>query len=166
MPFTEKVIETLEPDFFDTLELEEGEFEERTLQVVSPRHLHRASQSPVVELTSYCPSPTILLAVSLGGECDELYTEHLNVEFDEDGRGSFQFPERIFNKMEKNLGYWFAVWQLPGESMPPVRNEFLQCLISHESLPRVNGSTLEYEDKGQTALYELGANREIGFQRD
>ena len=163
--FTEKVMNALEPEFFHELELEEGETEERTIQILSPDHLFRTTQPPTIELISLYKAPQLLLAVSLGGENEEIFTEHLMVEFDDDFQTSFEFPRRIFEKMETNLGYWFTVWQQPEDGLPPVRSEFIRCLISHEHLDRLAGSSLDYDDQGASALYELGADRSIGFKR-
>ena len=162
--FTGHVISETHAPFFEHLDLNEGEQEERSLTVVDPPHLQRCQSPPIFTVTTPYSNSQFLLALSLGGESEELHTQLIEAKV-VDGQTSFGLPEAIWNRLQTNLGYWIAIWQAGDEGEPPVRCEQLNCIIRHEDIARLPDSNLGYDDEGHSPLYELGGDKSVGFSR-
>jgi hypothetical protein len=48
-------------------------------------------------------------------------------------------------------------------SQPCLRSEEIRCIVRHEHMPRVEGSTLGYADKGHAPAIYLGGERQVGW---
>jgi hypothetical protein len=56
------------------------------------------------------------------------------------------------------------VFALAGErAQPCLRSEEIRCIVRHEHMPRVPGSTLGYADKGHVPAIYLGGERQVGW---
>ncbi|QEG23115.1 radical SAM protein [Mariniblastus fucicola] len=157
LPFVAKVMQE-QPEFFA------GSCES-DLKIISPEHVARMAEAPIFRFESPSRTPEILVAVARGGEADCVDTFRTRASFDENGIGSFAIPAELFARLKTNHGQWIAVWQAGENGTALHRCEKLQCFISHQSMQRLDGSTLGYTDEGYQPLYELGAAKPVGFAK-
>jgi radical SAM protein with 4Fe4S-binding SPASM domain len=131
------------------------------LQAITPEHMTRVVDSP--EITIERPLDAVdryVLALALGGESDEV--ELCEVEpVDGEDALTFAIPADLWDRLRTNLGYWWAVFGLSEERI--LRTSEIRCLIRHEDIPRVTGSTLPYPDEGRMPVVDLGGDKRSGW---
>jgi len=157
LPFVSTVLQN-EADFFD------GDVDSE-LNIVTPEHVARVTEAPVIQFESPSRHPELLVAIARGGETQHVDTFRTEATFDENGIGSFSVPEELFAKLKKNHGQWIAVWQAGDNKKAKHRSKKLQCFVSHQPIERLVGSTLGYTDEGYEPLYELGGTKPVGFTK-
>lgn len=157
LPFTTAVVQS-ESSFF------EGECDS-DLQIISPEHVARVTESPNFKFKSPNQNPKLLVAIARGGESDHIDKFWVNATFDENGIGSFSIPNEVFLKLKSNHGQWIAIWQTGPDGTARHRCEKIQCFVSHKSIERIEGSKLGYTDEGYQPLYELGGTKPVGFSK-
>ena len=156
LPFEAHVIQNL-PEFF----VRECE---PSIEIVSPEHVARVTESPEFRFKSPSVNPSLLVAIARGGESDHVDVFRAEATFN-DGTGSFRIPDELFAKLKPNHGQWFAVWQAGDGGKAQYRSQKLQCFVSHKQLSRLEGSTLGYEDEGHQPLYDVGGAKPVGFTK-
>ena len=68
--------------------------------------------------------------------------------------------------LRTNLGYWWALFAVPaGDERRTLRSREIRCLVRHEHVPRVEGSTLRYPDQGHLPVVDLGGEKQSGWTR-
>lgn len=119
----------------------------RTLRCDAPAHMERAKeaaefrwQAPDMEVARY------FVVLGLGG------THHdENRAFEVAGDAtSFRIPDAEWASLRPNVAWWWYVLAIPadGADATPQRSERLRCLVRHQDIPRVAGSTLYQQDSG------------------
>ena len=62
-----------------------------------------------------------------------------------------------------DIGGWF--WAIPADkNQKPLRCEEIRCLIRHQTMERLEGSTLRYRDQGFVPVSDLGGSKRAGWQ--
>ena len=63
---------------------------------------------------------------------------------------SFRIPDAEWASLRPNVAWWWYVLAIPadGADATPQRSERLRCLVRHQDIPRVAGSTLYQQDSG------------------
>jgi radical SAM protein with 4Fe4S-binding SPASM domain len=139
--------------------------EERTLELRAPEHMTRAEEPPAIELARPdIGAEEYTLCLSVGGELDGALTWPL-VQLDADGDDLvFGFPSEAWEQMRTNLGYWWFVYAISAEERPAIlRSREIRCLIRHEPVARVVGSTIAYPDQGHLPVVDLGGAKQPGW---
>ncbi len=109
------------------------------MEVQGPTHLERITEAPSF---TWDPPPSevdrFLLAFGMGGEATFME------EFELDGKArQFTIPKERWEAFATNKGYWWGLWAIRnGDHAHSYRSRELRCLIRHEDIPRVKGSTL------------------------
>lgn len=140
-----------------------------SLEIVAPAHGIR-SETPVgiKILVPTTPIKSFSISISLGGETAEVHRHTFSPsdEVDEvDGVLSFCVPKEIWNQLKPNVGYWWTIWAFPDdENQNPLRCEEVRCLIRHQPMPRIEGSTLRYHDQGFVPVSDLGGSKQEGWR--
>jgi hypothetical protein len=80
-----------------------------------------------------------------------------------DGTIELHIEDHVWNVLETNVGYWWTVMQIDQDGIPRVGASEAWCLIRHEHMPRIQGSTLGYPDEGHLPAIYLGGKRQIGW---
>lgn len=137
-----------------------------TMEILEPAHGSRVTdclkfriQKPNAKIAKY------VVALSLGGQEEEIHQEVLVPTADSEGVLSFQMPDRIFDTMRTNVGYWWMIWAVPANrNQNAIRCEEVRCVIRHQELVRLEGSSLRYRDQGFIPVSDLGGNKQSGWQ--
>lgn len=134
------------------------------LKVLGPDHAQRSTEPVTIQFSA--PEVAIKefrVALSLGGETDEVHRHIFNPESVTDGQ-SFRLPDEVWNQLRPNVGYWWMVWAVPAESNETVyRLEEVRCLIRHQEMARMEGSKLKYLDQGFVPVSDLGGSKKQGW---
>jgi hypothetical protein len=104
----------------------------------------RTTDAPAIEMAA--PAAQISsyrLALALGGEGEEI--ELLEVEPTQEGDVlRFDLPAEVWQRLRTNVGYWWAVFATEAGSQRVLRSSEIRCLVRHEPMERIKGSTLRY----------------------
>ena len=156
MPFLDGVAAKLgaEPDDF-----------EPRLVAEDPAHMARIALDapPVLRLSgSRAEGRRYVVAFGLGGDLDRVELCEPAAVRNRDVV-ELAVDEGLWERLATNLGWWWSVFELTSGATPVARSAEARCLIRHEHIPRVAGSTLNYPDDGRPAELYLGGARQIGF---
>jgi radical SAM protein with 4Fe4S-binding SPASM domain len=120
-----------------------------SLIITAPAHMTRAPCAPTIRIEDPGDYPgdsidSWTLALSLGGERDHLEICPLEPSAGDEGI-EFALPDRTWEKLGTNLGYWWAVFATSSNEPGRVlRSSEIRCLVRHEPIPRIEGSTLRF----------------------
>ena len=136
---------------------------EPVLGTEQPAHMARLGDPPVITLTGADPEARrYILALALGGDGDHVeLCEPPAVRRGD--RVELSIEEALWSRLSANLGWWWAVFELGPDGSPRARSAESRCLIRHEHMPRIAGSTLNYPDNGRPAELYLGGARRVGW---
>jgi radical SAM protein with 4Fe4S-binding SPASM domain len=146
---------------------------EPTLSVIDPPHMAREVEAPTIRVET--PGEQItgwFLALSLGGgiseqarpATDELNVSRLVAHHHEDGTTTLTVTDDLWRFLRTNVGYWWAVFAVPADDAGrALRSRELRCLIRHERIERIAGSTLTYPDQEARPLADLGGAKQRGW---
>ena len=156
LPFIDRVVADLGRD---------GSQVAATLVAEEPSHMSRQSDPPVIRV--HRPEADVarwIVALALAGDSDEVAV----CEIDPVDRGAdgldLPIDNELWESLASNLGYWWSVFALSeGPEQPCLRSEEIRCIVRHEHMPRVPGSTLGYADVGHAPAIYLGGEREVGW---
>jgi hypothetical protein len=85
-------------------------------------------------------------------------------EMGHDGVLELELPAGEWEAVRSNLGHWWAVFCLSADRPErTLRSSEVRCLIRHEPVARIAGSTLRYPDQGHRAVVDLGGAKEAGW---
>ena len=130
-----------------------------------PRHMARLTSPPRIRLRK--PPKDLddyVVALSLGGELDDVRVWEPQMTRLPDGDLELAITESSWDELRSNVGYWWTVLGTgAGNGTPLVRSTEIRCLIRHEEMARIEGSTLKYPDHGHFAVTYLGGNRQVGW---
>lgn len=136
-----------------------------SLEILAPVHGCRASET--VEISIVEPAVAIKeywLAISLGGQSAELHQQVIAPKSKENGVLTFEVPRSVFQELRANVGYWWMLWGMPENfDQKPLRCVEVRCLIRHQELVRLEGSTLRYLDQGFVPVSDLGGSKKSGW---
>ena len=136
------------------------------LEANYPPHGYRCTSSVVFKI----PIPEVsvekfLLVVSLGGQNEEIHRQQLTPKSRENGELIFEMSPETLQSLKTNVGYWWMIWAIPNDSkIQPMRCAEVRCLIRHQDMPRLPGSSLRYSDQGFVPVSDLGGNKREGWQ--
>jgi hypothetical protein len=139
---------------------------EPRLVVKGPDHMIRTEDAPTIQIEDPGDESvdSYVLALSLGGESEQI--EICPLTPSEDGEGDwleFAVPAETWEKLGTNLGYWWAVFAVNvNEPQPVLRSTEIRCIVRHEPIPRIEGSTLRYLDQ-VLPVADLGGEKEPGW---
>ena len=164
MPFLPRVKSMISKDLRDV---------EPTMTVIEPANLARVVDAPSFRVKT--PGVQIadwFLTVSLGGGvgehgapgADELHVSLLVPLNLDDGTTQLPVSNEAWQALRTNMGYWWAVFAVtaddPGRAL---RSSEIRCVIRHEAMERIAGSTLVYPDEEARPLVDLGAAKKAGW---
>jgi radical SAM protein with 4Fe4S-binding SPASM domain len=156
MPFVERFIETLGQGPSDV---------EAVLRAGDPPHMSRLSTAPVVGVEE--PPSGIarwFVVFALGGGVEQIESCELEPTRTPAGGVELHVPDELWGRLRTNLGYWWCVIAVPAaEDAPVLRSSEIRCVVSHEPIVRIDGSTLHYPDGGHAPLTYLGGDQQIGW---
>ncbi|MEC8651674.1 MAG: radical SAM protein [Planctomycetota bacterium] len=111
-----------------------------------PAHMTRAEQSP--EFRWRAPDMAVARYVVVLGFGGTHHDE--NRAFEVDGSStSFRISDAEWSSLRPNVAWWWYVLAIPADKdAQPQRSERLRCLVRHQDIPRVAGSTLYQHDSG------------------
>lgn len=112
----------------------------RTLEITGPEHMTRSQESPLFSWNAPAETPDkYLLVLGVGGTWHEG-----NRVFEIDGVATeYRVPQEAWAELKPNLGHWWTIWGLyDGALDRSVRGAKLRCVVRHQPIPRVAGSTL------------------------
>jgi radical SAM protein with 4Fe4S-binding SPASM domain len=111
-----------------------------SIELVAPAHVARATEPPTLRWTCAGPSPARWrVALALGGE-----PRPSDPDFEElagDAR-SFTLPAPAWRDLRPNMGAWWTVFALDNAPRRVRRAARIRCVVRHEPIARVAGSTL------------------------
>ena len=82
-----------------------------------------------------------------------------------DGRLELGFPAELWEQLDTNVGWWWVLYAISAdEATSHLRSKDVRCMIRHEEIQRVAGSTLGYPDQGHLSPTYLGGRRQVGWQ--
>ena len=136
-----------------------------SLGIVGPAHGIRAAESIEFEISAPDASiRTYVIAISLGGETEEVHRQTVEPREDVGGVLTFTIPAKTWNGLKPNVGYWWMIWAIPfDKTQKPLRCEEVRFLIRHQEIPRFEGSTLKYHDQGFVPVSDLGGSKKEGW---
>jgi|GEM_PF-3092508 len=138
---------------------------ELTLALEHPVHMSRLTSAPIFRIRQNTNQPAgYVVLVALGGELEELAVYDAEPHKRDDGTIELHIADDVWSGLETNLGYWWTVVQLDQDGIPRSRAPEAWCLIRHEHMPRIEGSTLGYPDEGHVPAIYLGGQRQIGWE--
>lgn len=138
------------------------------LIVGEPAHMTRQSHPPAFIVRSPAlDAATYRLVIALGGEANQVEEWDLVPVAREDGAIELRIAEESWSALITNVGYWWALVALPpaAQGSGYLMSPEARCLIRHEPLPRISGSTLRYPDQGHLAATYLGGARQVGWEQ-
>jgi radical SAM protein with 4Fe4S-binding SPASM domain len=137
-----------------------------TLEVLLPEHMTRHEAPPSIQVAK--PAEEIdfyYLAWALGAEQENAEVAELCVSADAEEHVDLSFPPDVWDRMRTNLGYWWAVVAVTATEHPiGLRPSTTRCMIRHERMERIEGSTLRYPDEGNLPVVDLGGAKQAGWQ--
>jgi radical SAM protein with 4Fe4S-binding SPASM domain len=135
-----------------------------TLRVEAPEHMVRQSEPPVIRVIPDLELSSYVVVLSLGGQLAEVDVLEIEPIESLDGALELPFPQRRWEALRSNVGYWWAVIGFCSDRPAPVvRSSEVRCLIRHEPIARIEGSRLEYPDEGHFPAVYLGGERQVGW---
>jgi hypothetical protein len=135
-----------------------------TLALERPTHMARLTSGPTFLIrTPVHDSARYVVIVALGGEMSETRVFEAEPHRRQDGTTELCLAEDIWTDLETNLGYWWTVIGLGADGAPEHGASEIRCLVRHEDMPRIAGSTLGYPDEGHIPATYLGGQRQIGW---
>ena len=136
------------------------------LEAMQPEHGCRCSDAVTFRIRN--PEVSVekfLLAVSLGGQTEEVHHQQFTPKSCENGDLIFEMSPKMLQALKANVGYWWMIWAIPSDSqVQPLRCSEVRCLIRHQDLVRLEGSSLRYSDQGFIPVSDLGGNKREGWQ--
>lgn len=135
------------------------------LVVTGPEHMTRTTDAPTIQIEDPGDEAidSYVLALSLGGESEHLEICPLEPVAEAEGL-EFAIPAETWEKLGTNLGYWWAVFAVNvNEAEPVLRSSEIRCLVRHEPIARVEGSTLRYPDQ-VLPVADLGGAKVPGWE--
>ncbi|HZO60413.1 MAG TPA: radical SAM protein [Solirubrobacterales bacterium] len=136
-----------------------------SLVVTGPEHMLRTTDAPTITIEGTVDDTvdSWVLALSLGGESEHL--EICPLERVADAAGlEFALPAETWEKLGTNLGYWWAVFAVNvNEKEPVLRSSEIRCVVRHEPIARVEGSSLRYPDQ-VLPVADLGGAKVPGWE--
>ena len=143
---------------------------DHALTVIAPEHLVRVIDMPIFRVEMPYDEPVRwLLAMSLGNgvdsptDTDEVHLVELECRRVSNGISELHAPTAVWDGMRTNMGYWWAVFAVMADGGPVLRSGEIRCLVRHESIGRIPGSTLVYPDQEERPLADLGGTMERGW---
>jgi radical SAM protein with 4Fe4S-binding SPASM domain len=131
-----------------------------------PEHMARTGDPPAIAIDPPCePVDAYYLGLALGGESDEVHVCALEPVAASTGDGlEFSIPAEVWEQLTTNLGYWYAIFAPSArDGQRVLRSAEIRCLIRHEVVPRIAGSTLRYGNQGFLPVADLGGDRQPGW---
>jgi radical SAM protein with 4Fe4S-binding SPASM domain len=135
-----------------------------TLVVDAPEHMARQSDPPVIRVRRPAqPVARWTVAFALAGDAGEIVVCEVDPVEHED-LVELVIDREVWEQLATNLGQWWTVFATgPGETAPDRRAAEIRCIVRHEHMPRVPGSTLGYSDEGHVPAIYLGGERQVGW---
>lgn len=138
------------------------------LVVKAPEHMTRTADAPTIVIEDPADESvdSYVLALSLGGEHEQVEICPLEATSTDQGL-EFTVPAETWEKLGTNLGYWWAVFAINvNDPQPVLRSTEIRCIVRHEPIARLEGSTLRYLDQ-VLPVADLGGAKEPGWaERD
>jgi pyridoxine 4-dehydrogenase len=153
LPFVDEVLARLERRRCDV---------DAALEIAGPAHMTRARSAPALRVEM--PEQEIAawaLAFALGGEDQNVEVRKVEPAL-HSGVAEFAIPDDMWNLLATNRGYWWAIFALVQDDWRVLRTSELRCLVRHEPIARVEGSTLRYPDD-HLPVADLGARKQQGW---
>ncbi len=145
---------------------ETGQAIEQTLAIESPQHMVRLDAPPVIRFRR--PERAIaryVLLLSLGGASEDVERVRFGHAERRGEMLELTVPEDVWERLTTNVGWWWALFAMSDDKAEShLRSEEVRCLIRHEEIPRVEGSTLGYADGGHLSPTYLGGRRQVGWR--
>lgn len=119
-------------------------FEEVSLR--EPAHMLRTPDAPTLRWSA--PSVAVdrwLVVFAPGGE---YHDENVVIEAPGDVT-ELAVPDEVWSAMRSNVAWWWSLVGVDTDGTSPARSE-IRCLVRHEPVPRIEGSTLEYDGPQET----------------
>jgi len=124
----------------------------RSLEITGPTHLARSVAAPALELRVPDEVASAVSAwqvvLSLGATSERLLSFRA-----EGATPRIDVPGATWSALPANAGVWYAVWACDAAGRPIARTTEVRCLIRHEPLPRVEGSTLRYPERSASPAF-------------
>ena len=118
-----------------------------TLESEAPGHLERSEMSPEFRWQAAgMDVARYLLVLGLGG-----IHHPENQIFEVEGHvTSIRLPEERWQALRPNVAWWWYVLAMPvdADNDQPQRSARLRCVVRHQDIPRIEGSTLYEQDIG------------------
>jgi radical SAM protein with 4Fe4S-binding SPASM domain len=149
------------------------------LEVYGPPHMTRATGPPILRLEAVKrPISQWYLALSLGGglalndsflavgraEAADLKVCRVEPAPRGDGKVEVEIPQPLWSGLRPNLGYWWTVFGIRADTPDiGIRTAEIRCLVRHEDIPRLEGSTLTYPDRDGLPSADLGREKQLGW---
>ncbi len=134
------------------------------LSVAEPGHMCRGAEAPAITVER--PLEDVehwVLGLALGGERANAMLCSLE-EMPGHSGVRLAIPQQTWSRMRTNLGYWWALFAvIAGDERRTLRSSEIRCMVRHESMPRVEGTTLRYPDQGHLPVVDLGGGRHSGW---
>ena len=139
---------------------------EPALAFEKPAHMLRAQEAPMFVMHAPPHGPaSYRLLLSPGGQVEDTQTVPLEIHDGLDGIVGLAMPAATWDALETNIGYWWTVLATgPDGKAPVARTPDLRCLVRHEPMERVAGSSLRYTDEGHFPVLYLGGDRQLGWK--
>jgi radical SAM protein with 4Fe4S-binding SPASM domain len=137
-----------------------------SLVITGPDHMTRTTDVPTIRIADPGNEDvdSYVLALSLGGESEQIEICGLELSAGEDGLLECDLPPEIWQKLSTNLGYWWVVFAVnANEKQPVLRSSEIRCLVRHEPIERIEGSTLRYPD-AVLPVADLGGAKQPGWE--
>jgi radical SAM protein with 4Fe4S-binding SPASM domain len=144
---------------------------EPAISVLDPPHMARIEDAPSIRVET--PARRVsgwFVALSLGSGVNgpagaaEVHVHALVAEQRDDGTTRLEVPDEAWQALRTNMGYWwtpFAV--LADDSRRALRAVELRCVVRHEPIERLAGSTLTYPDEDARPFADLGGAMSAGW---
>jgi MoaA/NifB/PqqE/SkfB family radical SAM enzyme len=134
------------------------------LEPVAPDHAWRGEQAPRFAVRApQRKLDRVWLALSLGGQAEDLQIVPLRRVARRGEVIELELPDGTWERLRTNCGYWWTVLAPVDPEGTVLRTDELRCLIRHQDLPRIPGSTLGYPDLGHRPMSDLGGGRRVGW---
>ena len=135
------------------------------LVMEEPAHMERSADAPTLRFRP--PDRAIahyVVAFSLGGEPDHVVTSEFEPSPAQGGLLEWTLPAELWAQLDTNLGWWWCVFAVSGDELEPdVRSSELRCVIRHEEIARIEGSSMGYPDEGHIPIAYMGGERQVGW---
>jgi radical SAM protein with 4Fe4S-binding SPASM domain len=133
-----------------------------SLVTEDPVHMARCDEMPAFRVSGANGEVARWLVIfSLAGELEEIHSREVPHG---GGTGAeIEIGDVLWNLLRPNLGYWWIVAGLGADGSVRQRSAEVRCVIRHQALPRIAGSTLGYPDQDHLPPIDLGKDRRIGW---